>query len=405
MKILLTFIFCLFSLFAFSQNRLPEPKRAVAPLQPKTSPQTTQVYPQRQPNTINAGGPTSSKRLAPEDSARNANMQYVERARNTAVSAPTTPQTTPPANQLGAGPFVQRVVFSYHYYLDTPNPPVQNWPREALGLNKTNLSGRGAVVAVLDSGVAPHEQFAQGAVSLYDITGQNKLNDELGHGTSVCAIIAASGAGSSGFKGVAPLAKILSYKITRDDGGTSNVLLIKAIEEVIKYNTRHPNNKVNIINISYGIGEQNEPLQKALKQAYDSGITIVAPVGNSGQNDVAYPAAYDFVIGVGSIDNNKQAPSDASFGQGLDFVAPGAELFTPSINNQYIWIRGTSFASAYISGIAALITEAWQNKYGSKPSPQEVYKVMQKISSPLSSVAAQKQGNGLPDASKITASI
>ncbi len=292
-------------------------------------------------------------------------------------------------------------------YRDAPNPKVKNWPRVFLGLDaaQASLSGRGVTVAVFDSGVNAHEQFAYGSVDLLDITGGNNNNDDFGHGTPVTAIVAGSGAGESGFIGVAPGVKILSLKITDKDGITNNLNIVKAVDKVLDYNGRHPQNKINIINISYGLAEDDAYLKDALKKAYDSGIAIIASAGNNGNSVVAYPAAYDFIIAVAAVNHRKDFVSTSSRGPAVDFVAPGAALFAPDNMQGYGWVRGTSFATAYITGVSALITEAYQNKYARKPTPAELLGALAKISSPLADIAKENQGYGAPDASKILSLI
>ncbi len=292
-------------------------------------------------------------------------------------------------------------------YRDAPNPKIQNWPRIFLGLDaaQASLSGRGVTVAVFDSGVNAHEQFAYGSVDVLDITGGNNNNDDFGHGTAVTGIIAGSGAGESGFIGVAPGVKVISFKIADKEGITNNLNIAKAVERVLDYNGRHPQNKISIINISYGLAEDDAYLKDALKKAYDGGIAIIASAGNSGNSVIAYPAAYDFVIAVAAVNHRKNFVSTSSRGPAVDFVAPGAALFAPDNMQGYGWVRGTSFSTAYITGVAALASEAFQNKYARKPSPAELFAVLAKISAPLAEISKENQGYGAPDASKILSLI
>jgi subtilisin family serine protease len=178
-----------------------------------------------------------------------------------------------------------------------------------------------------------------------------------------------------------------------------------ALNSILEYNKQRPDNRIDIINISYGLSDQNKLLEEALARAYNSGITIIAAVGNN-NTGVMYPAAYNFVIGVGAITPSKQIFPASNYGPGLDFMAPGESIFTIDIGGRYTWIDGgTSYAAAYISGVAALVIQAWQNKHGKKPDPAQVYETLKKISAPLPAVQADRQGLGLPDASKIPASV
>lgn len=292
-------------------------------------------------------------------------------------------------------------------YRDAPNPKFKNWPRVFLGLDaaQATLSGQGVTVAVFDSGVNAHEQFAYGSVDVLDITEGNNNNDDFGHGTAVIGIVAGSGAAESGFIGVAPAVKVLSFKIADKEGLTNNLNIVKAVERVLEYNGRHPKNKINIINISYGLAEDDAYLKEALKKAYDNGVAIIASAGNNGNSVIAYPAAYDFVIAVAAVNPRKDFVSTSSRGPAVDFIAPGAALFAPDNMQGYGWVRGTSFSTAYITGVAALVTEAYQNKYARKPTPAELIAVLAKISTPLAEISKESQGYGAPDASKILSLI
>jgi subtilisin family serine protease len=198
-----------------------------------------------------------------------------------------------------------------------------------------------------------------------------------------------------------------SYKITDDDeAGTTNSLLVKdAVEHILRYNAQSGADKVNIINISYGLDSDNAELREVFKKAYDSGVTIIASAGNGANARLVYPAAYDFVISVGAATKNGQIYPSSSYGK-IDFMAPGEDIFTIDGNNGYIALEGgTSYAAAYITGLAALITEAYLAKTGRRPTPAEVYGTLAKISLKMPNVQAQRQGHGMPDASKITGVI
>ena len=177
------------------------------------------------------------------------------------------------------------------------------------------------------------------------------------------------------------------------------------MDSILEYNRQNPNAKINIVNISYGLEEDNYELRNKLAEVYSSGITIVSASGNDGRKGLLYPAGYNFVFAAGSMDKNKQISAFSNWGEGLDFILPGSGLKTLGLNNDYVWVRGTSFSSAYLTGVAALATQAYKNKYNRLPSPQELYEVLQKISTQLPSVPYLKQGYGVPDASKIVSYI
>ena len=284
-----------------------------------------------------------------------------------------------------------------------PAIPQQEWATKVLDTKNLNLDGSGVNIAILDSGVKPHRKFDGANIEILDITGQNDPYDFCGHGTAVAGIIV--GQRGNDFKGIAPRANLKSYKIADESGTTNNNYIINALESILEYNRQNPSAKISIINISYGLEEDDFELKNKLAEVYSQGITIISASGNDGRQGLLYPARYDFVLSAGSIDQDKNISDFSNWGQELDFVLPGSGLKTLGLNNNYVWVRGTSFSSAYLTGIAALATQAFKNKYGYLPSPQQLYEILQKISTPVRTIIPIKQGYGVPDASKIVSYI
>lgn len=288
-------------------------------------------------------------------------------------------------------------------FIDTQTPKEKDWATKLLDTKKLSLDGRGVQVAVLDSGIKTHPQFNGANIEVLDITGQNNPVDFCGHGTAVAGIIV--GKRANDFSGLAPAVSLKSYKIADESGTTNNNYIISALNSILEYNRQYPNNKISIVNISYGLAQDNFELKNKLAEVYSSGVSIISAGGNDGMQGLLYPAAYDFVFAAGSINKDKTVSDFSNWGQNLDFVLPGSGLMTLGLDNDYVWVKGTSFSSAYLTGIAALATQAFKNKYGRLPSPQELYEVLQKISTPVRNTPKIKQGYGLPDASKIVSYI
>ena len=290
-------------------------------------------------------------------------------------------------------------------FFDVADFPHKNWGITAMGLDNVSYTGAGITVAVLDSGVVQHEQFCPGLVDILNISGVDYDYDAYGHGTAVAGIIGGCGPEGSGFAGVAPRVKMKVYKITDNKGSTNNINIERAVERILEHNRLYPNSPISIINISYGLSADDETVKNALKAAYDAGIVIVAPAGNDGKEALAYPAAYDFVIAVGGLRPSRKFFDMSNYGAGLAFTAPASAIYAPSIDGYYSWVKGTSFAAPYITGMAALVQEAYKKQHGALPSPKKVYEILVRISVGQEGLTPQFQGYGLPDASKIEKAV
>ncbi|SNT45440.1 type VII secretion-associated serine protease mycosin [Asanoa hainanensis] len=227
--------------------------------------------------------------------------------------------------------------------------------------------GAGITVAVIDSGVSPNPPALAGKVlEGRDFVEPSKLGqcDEVAHGTVVAGVIAGRTPGGSVFTGIAPKAMILPIRVLPDlekdfDPGRPNV-----IAEAIDYAASHG---ADVINLSLTT-DPTPVLEQAINDALAQNIVLVAAAGNDGggdgQNQKAYPAAYDGVIAVAGIDREGHHVATSTSGAYVDVAAPGAEVDGPMPRGDgYAQFTkgGTSFASAYVSGLAALIRSADPN--------------------------------------------
>lgn len=380
-KYLLPFILLLCASCVFAQKSLKDMNRGTFPNQ--NNPYDDEQQKQRSANIINQPGVRQT--------TINGNTFYMY-DRPTNPNIPVYHQTT--------------VAGGYNpSFADAADPENKNWGIRAMGLDKVRYTGAGINVAVLDSGVVSHEQFCPGSVDVLNISGVDYDYDAYGHGTAIAGIIGGCGPEGSGFSGVAPRVRMKIYKITDDRGSTNNINIAKAVERILEYNKLHPQSPISIINVSYGLSEDDETVRKAFQDAYNAGIVIVAPSGNNHKEGLAYPAAYDFVIAVGGLRPTRQIYDMSNYGAGLGFTAPASAVYAPAINGGYTWVKGTSFAAPYISGIAALIQEAYKEKFGTLPSPRQVYEIMARISVGQPGLVQKWQGHGLPDASQIERTI
>ena len=210
-------------------------------------------------------------------------------------------------------------------------------------------TGKGVTVAVIDTGVkANHEDLPN--LRRVEVTNGNEplgLEDATGHGTHVAGIIGAAMGNGKGGAGIAPGAAILSLRVVNAAGYIYDSALIAALRTAVK-------NGAQIVNISIGGTAYNAVFQKVINEAAEAGVTVVAAMGNDGTNCLNYPAGYDNVIGVVSVDRTNNRASGSSYGTWGDVAAPGAAVWSTTYNGSYGPKSGTSMASPVVAGVAAL---------------------------------------------------
>lgn len=214
-------------------------------------------------------------------------------------------------------------------------------------------TGKGVTVAVIDTGVkANHEDLPN--LRRVEVTNGNEplgLDDATGHGTHVAGIIGAAMGNGKGGAGIAPGAAILSLRVVNAAGYIYDSALIAALRTAVK-------NGAQIVNISIGGTAYNAVFQKVINEATEAGVTVVAAMGNDGTNCLNYPAGYDNVIGVVSVDRTNNRASGSSYGTWGDVAAPGAAVWSTTYYGSYSSKSGTSMASPVVAGVAALYKSA-----------------------------------------------
>jgi serine protease len=294
--------------------------------------------------------------------------------------------------------------------------------------------GRGAVVAVLDSGVAYENRgrfrrapdfkrstFVRG----YDFVGHDRHpNDAYGHGTHVAGTIAEATDNARAAAGIAYGAKIMPLKVLNDFGEGDSVAIAKAI----RYATNH---HADVINLSLEfdptvVAGEIPDILSAIRYARRHGVVIVAAAGNKTLRRVAYPARASQVIAVGATTRDGCQADYSDSGADLDVVAPGGGVDAPNADDPNCnpddvsddWIyqetfrghgvkrfglpggyEGTSMASPHVAAIAALLIAT--KKLGPHPSPKAIQEQIQATARDLGSPGFdERYGWGLVDAAR-----
>jgi len=221
------------------------------------------------------------------------------------------------------------------------------------------------------------------------VNNDNDPTDDLGHGTNVAGITAASGNNNIGYAGVDWNCKVMALKGIDENNSGFYSWWISGIYYAV-------DNGANVINMSLGGNSNSAILKDAINYAVDKGVVVVVCMMNTNSQNTFYPAAFPAVIAVGSTDpdDTRTAPffwsttSGSNYGSHISVVAPGNFIYGLHYNsntNYNSYWGGTSQATPLVAGIASLLL-------AQKPSrtPAEIKSIIQ-------STAEDQVGDPLED--------
>lgn len=255
-----------------------------------------------------------------------------------------------------------------------PSTPAQFIPGAVTQINVPSVwpaaSGSGVKVLVLDTGVPSSHQDLNTAVAFRCIDGTTSVYDFDGHGTQMSGIIKATN-NSVDIIGVAYNVQLWSANVAASEsnhGQLSNAEIACAI------NIGRING-VGVINMSF-TGIYDTPTVDQIHAAYyQNDIVLIAGNGNDYMAQVGYPANLPEVIAVAAVDGSNAHVGYSNTGPETELSAPGDGVGVVSLARPgygaYPWYDltysgGTSAATAYVSGVAALVRSynpSWNNAY------------------------------------------
>jgi thermitase len=235
------------------------------------------------------------------------------------------------------------------YYQDTPALKYR-WTLDNI---KALSSARGTngfspvLVAVLDTGIDKnHEDLCGKVVAEINFSGSAAAGDIYGHGTPVAGIIAANADNGLGITGIAPESRLINAKVVDDKGVCQPSALAEGIIWAVDHGAM-------VINISLELKVSSPAVKQAVDYAWNKGAIVIAAAGNDGNSVAVYPASYDNCLAVTAVQGNGTLAPLANYGDWVDAAAPGFKIYSTLPGNDYGYKYGTSFAAAYVSGLAA----------------------------------------------------
>jgi subtilisin family serine protease len=255
-------------------------------------------------------------------------------------------------------------------------PPLRNWGLdnaeapshiEAKKAWKITEGSEKVIVAVIDTGIDANHPDLKGNLWHKPGTDEygwdfvfNKKNpiDVNGHGSHIAGIIGATAKGRRGVVGVSPHVSIMPLRYFADENVNTDTVAntVKAVDYAIENGAR-------IINYSSEGKGFNVAEYRALERAGKHGILVVVAAGNSGENNdtvdsPTYPASYDLpnVLAVAATNIHNELLPISNYGPTkVAVAAPGEGIFSTMPHGRYGYNTGTSQATAFVSGVAALL--------------------------------------------------
>lgn len=257
-------------------------------------------------------------------------------------------------------------------------------------VNQRGDFGKGVTVAIVDTGIAPHQDLTSPTnriIGFKDfINGGSTPYDDNGHGTHCAGDALGNGSASGGkYKGMAPEANVVGVKVLDSSGAGDLSTIIAGVDWCIQNKNQY---NIRVISMSLGSpadqSAKDDPMVQSVEKAWDAGIVVVVAAGNEGPDPktIGSPATSAKVISVGAMDDkntvsrgddtvadfSSRGPTIDGFVK-PDVLAPGVNIISlrspgslldktmksNRVETYYFSLSGTSMATPIVAGVVALI--------------------------------------------------
>ncbi len=234
---------------------------------------------------------------------------------------------------------------------------VIDWGLTQLNVPETWLTtqGENVTVMIIDTGWSDHEDLKEAYnnnLSKSFVTYEKNKLDGNGHSTHCQGVIGAR-VNNVGIVGVAPKCNLIAIKAL-DSRGIGDT---KWINNALKYAIEV---KPDVVSMSLGSSQYDKTQHELIKELYKMNIPVICAAGNEGganakKNTVNYPAKLPETISVAAFDRNGNIANFSSWGEEVDVAAPGVDIYSTWLNQEYAMLNGTSMATPFIAGLVALL--------------------------------------------------
>lgn len=280
------------------------------------------------------------------------------------------------------------------------------WGLKAIGIDQTQLTGKGVDICILDTGFdISHPDFVGRTIEGKSFIPNEDWNIDIkGHGTHCAGTAAGNVRTDTGKRyGVAKNSNLKIAKVLSNAGSGTTSSIVDAIDWAIT-------KKFRIISMSLAapvsINDQPSPIFESIGQrALDNNCIIIAAAGNDSNRPslpmpVSAPANVNSIMAVAAIDSQMRIATfsnggiNASTGGAVNVCAPGVDILSsfPRIGGgePYVLKNGTSMATPHVSGLVALYMEKFPSL-----SALEIWKLLEKNCKPIPELKFRDVGSGL----------